>query len=314
MLATIQLAIVILSLTFFTSDTLQVPDSILVPDPMISQLDSVSRLDFKSLIDTTDKTELNMPEPVEKELSYPDLENTAFSVGEKLHFKVRYGFVRAGTATMAVVKETEINERPVYHIQTTAESDAPFSWVFKVDDVVNSFIDKAGLFTWRFEKILREGNYKLDMHVDYFPADSLAKVEYKRYKNKTEHKSFDVKVPPFALDILAAFYYIRTIPLRIGDIINITNHDNKKVYNLEVHVYMRENIDTAAGKFRCLKVEPLLKGEGIFKQKGRLLVWLTDDEYKIPVQMTSEVAVGHITTELEKIEGIKNKIPAQLSK
>jgi hypothetical protein len=41
---------------------------------------------------------------------------------------------------------------------------------------------------------------------------------------------------------------------------------------------------------------------------------LTDDEYKIPVQMTSEVAVGHITTELEKIEGIKNKIPAQLSK
>jgi hypothetical protein len=307
MFPTIQLAIVIFSLTFITSDTLQVPDS------MISELDSVSRLDYTSLIDTTEKADMKMPDQVEKELSFPSLVNNAFSIGEKLSFKVRYGFVRAGTATMAVLKETEINERPVYQIQTTAESDAPFSWVFKVDDVVNSFIDKAGLFTWRFEKKLHEGNYKLDLRVDYFPADSLAKVEYTRYKNKNEHQIYDVKVPPFALDVLAAFYYIRTIPLRIGDIISIINHDNKKVYNLEVHVYMRETINTAAGKFRCLKVEPLLKGEGIFKQKGRLLVWLTDDEYKIPVQMTSEVAVGHITTELEKIEGIKNKIPAQLS-
>ncbi len=307
MFTTIQLATLIFSLTFITSDTLRVPDS------MISELDSVSRLDFKTLVDTTEKVDMKIPNPVEKELSFPKLVNNAFSVGEKLRFKVRYGFVRAGTATMAVLKETEINERPVYHIQTTAESDAPFSWVFKVDDVVNSFIDKAGLFTWRFEKKLNEGNYKMDLHVDYFPADSLAKVEYTRYKNKNDHQIYDVKVPPFALDILAAFYYIRTIPLRIGDIISITNHDNKDVYNLEVHVYMRETINTAAGEFRCLKVEPLLKGEGIFKQKGRLLVWLTDDKYKIPVQMTSEVAVGHITTELEKIEGIKNKIPAQLS-
>jgi len=115
------------------------------------------------------------------------------------------------------------------------------------------------------------------------------------------------------MDVLAAFYFIRTKSLRIGDIISIVNHDNKQVYDLEIHVYMREEIDTAAGTFKCLRMEPLLKGEGIFKQKGRLLVWLTDDQYKIPVQMTSEVAVGHITTELEKIEGLKHKLPSMIS-
>ena len=247
-------------------------------------------------------------------LEYPVVENNAFSIGEKLTFKVRYGFVRAGTATMSVLKETEINGHPVYQIQTTAESVSPFSWVYKVDDVVNSFMDKNGLFSWRFEKILREGSYEIDMYVDYLPEDSLAKIHTIRYKDETEEKRYEVKVPPFAMDVLASFYYVRTKPLRIGDIISMVNHDNKKVYDLEVHVYMREEIDTAAGTFRCLKVEPLLKGEGIFKQKGRLLVWLTDDEYKIPVQMTSEVVVGHITTELEKIEGIKHKIPSLISK
>jgi hypothetical protein len=214
---------------------------------------------------------------------------------------------------MSVLKETELNGHPVYQIQTTAESVSPFSWVYKVDDVVNSFMDKRGLFSWRFEKKLREGSYKIDMFVDYLPEDSLAKIHTIRYRDENEEKRYEVKVPPFAMDVLAAFYYVRTKSLRIGDIIKMVNHDNKKVYDLEVHVYMREEIDTAAGTFRCLKVEPLLKGEGIFKQKGRLLVWLTDDEYKFPVQMTSEVAVGHITTELEKIEGVKHKIPSRIS-
>jgi hypothetical protein len=58
-------------------------------------------------------------------------------------------------------------------------------------------------------------------------------------------------------------------------------------------------------------VEPVLKGEGLFKQKGKMQIWLTNDQYKIPVLMTTEIAVGHITTELVKIEGIKGKIPAR---
>ena len=85
-----------------------------------------------------------------------------------------------------------------------------------------------------------------------------------------------------------------------------------KLINLEVKVYKREVLEVEAGKFRCLFIEPLLQGDGIFKQKGRLKVWLTDDQYKIPVQMTSEVIVGHITTELEKIEGLPYKIPAKI--
>jgi hypothetical protein len=267
-----------------------------------------------SQIDSLNVKDSNLVDiKVKPSLVYPIVENNAFQIGERLTFKVRYGFVRAGTATMSVLKETEMNGYPVYQIQTTAESVSPFSWVYKVDDVVNSFMDKRGLFSWRFEKKLREGGYKIDMLVDYFPEDSLAKIQSIRYKDETEEKRYEVKVPPFAMDALAALYYIRTFPLRIGDIISMVNHDNKKVYNLEVHVYMREDVDTAAGTFRCLRVEPLLKGEGIFQQKGRLLVWLTDDEYKFPVQMTSEVAVGHITTELEKIEGVNHKIPARIS-
>jgi hypothetical protein len=277
------------------------------PDRKSETADSISEENIKQADTVSKEFRQN------SELIYPVVENHAFHVGEKLTFKVRYGIIRAGTATMSVLKETTLNSHPVYQIQTTAESVSPFSWVYKVDDVVNSYIDKKGLFSWRFEKKLREGSYKMDLIVDYLPEDSLAKVHTIRYRDGNEESYYDVKVPPFAMDVLAAFYFVRTKPLSIGDVISIVNHDNKKVYRLEVQVYMREQIDTAAGTFNCLRIEPILKGEGIFQQKGRLLVWLTDDEYKIPVQMTSEVVVGHITTELEKIEGIKNKLPSMVS-
>lgn len=259
---------------------------------------------------TPTDTYINAPDT----LTYPIRQNTAFDIGEKLTFKIRYGFIRAGTATMSVKENTELNRRPVYLLQTTAQSAATFSWIYTVDDIVNSFLDKQGLFSWKFEKRLREGGYKADLTVNYLPEDSLARVNFVRYKSDDDirRKKYDVKTPPFVVDILGAFYYIRTLPLEVGKSFYLTNHDNKKVYELEVKVYRREIVEVEAGKFLCLLIEPLMKGEGIFKNKGRLKVWVTDDKYKIPVQMKTEIVVGHLTTELEKIEGLTGRIPARV--
>jgi len=41
-------------------------------------------------------------------------------------------------------------------------------------------------------------------------------------------------------------------------------------------------------------VEPMLKSSGIFRQKGKLTIWLTDDEYKIPILMKSKILVGSV--------------------
>ena len=267
-------------------------------------------------VDSLSQSEPDTIYPVNLKLEYPVVKNEAFFVGEKLLFNIRYGFIHAGTATMEVKKEMLLNDKRVYHIQTTARSASGFSWIYKVEDVIDSYIDKKGLFSWKFDKKLREGGYKADFLVDYFPEDSLARIAYTRYKRGmivTNQEKYQVKTPPFVLDVLAAFYYTRTQNLQVGQSISITNHDNKKVYDLEVKVYHKEIIDTDAGKFRCLFIEPLLKGEGIFQQKGRLKIWITDDQYKIPVQMKSEVAVGSITVELEEIKDFPHKIPALLT-
>ncbi len=186
-----------------------------------------------------------------------------------------------------------------------------------MEDVIDSYMDKSGLYSWKFDKRLREGSYKIDLLIDYQPGDSLAKVAYTRYDRRmriSEESKYNVKVPAYPYDVLAAFYYTRTHELEIGKSISIVNHDHKKIYNLLVKIHRRDTIQTDAGTFRCLVVEPLLQGEGIFQQKGKLLVWLTDDKFKLPVQMTSEIAVGSITAEIEEISGINEPIPAMIAR
>ena len=60
----------------------------------------------------------------------------------------------------------------------------------------------------------------------------------------------------------------------------------------------REVVETPAGKFKCVVIEPKLKAGGIFKNKGRLVIWLTDDERRMPVLMKSKVAIGSISATL----------------
>ncbi len=264
----------------------------------------------KDLLAQNDSTE------IKTERSLPTLsENDPFEDGEVLSFRIRYGFITAGSAKMKVFTKLYDSTRHVYHLQTTAKSASAFSWIYKVKDEVNSFVDYENFYPIRFEKKLREGSYRADLFTDYFPEDSLAKVETIRYDSDMEikkRKKYDVTVAPFCQDILSSFYYIRRFDLKVGESLFLTNHEKKKVYDLEVIVHKKETVEVEAGKFRCIVIEPIIKGEGLFKKKGRLKVWLTDDDRKIPVQMKSEVLVGHITTELTKIKGVKNKIDAKI--
>ncbi|RMG66696.1 MAG: DUF3108 domain-containing protein [Calditrichaeota bacterium] len=244
--------------------------------------------------------------------------NRAFFVGEKLYFKIKYGLFRAGSATMEVLDSIQVSKgRTAYRIRTTARSSKFFDWFYKVRDSVETYLDTRGMFSWRFYKRLREGGFKFDLLAEYNQTNRKARVQLVRYHNETplrvrKKEVIELPLPPYVLDVLASFYYVRTQPLEVGMPLFLPTHNNRKVYIMQVIVQKEEVIRVAAGTFRCLKLLPRLQGEAIFKQKGRLWVWVTDDELHIPVLMKSKVAVGQITTELYQMEGVKGPLPSRI--
>jgi hypothetical protein len=219
------------------------------------------------------------------------VQNRAWDAGESLVYSVDYGLYRAGTATMSVLNSEYVNGGLCYHIRTTANSNDFISKLYRVRDVVDSFIDVKGLFSRRFEKSLREGGYSSDEYVDIF-QDRLIALS-------TKQKRALVEIPLYVQDILSTMYYIRTVDLKIGKDVTVEAYADGKVYPLKVIVHKKEKVEVSAGTFNCILVEPVMRSEGIFRQKGRLLVWLTDDSSRLPVKMTSKVAIGNIATKLE---------------
>lgn len=215
------------------------------------------------------------------------IENLAFGVGEKLSFDINYGFINAGTATMEVAALIEFENRPAFQIVTRAQSNDFFSSVFRVDDRVESITDAIGLFSWRFEKNLREGSYTSDRQYSFdqrantvLYGDSLHRLE------------------PFTQDALSAMYYVRTQPLEVGSSVVLSSFVDGRSSTLEVRVHRREKVTVEAGTFDCLVVEPITADVGVFKNEGKLTIWLTDDRVRMPVLMKSKVLVGSISAEL----------------
>jgi hypothetical protein len=155
-------------------------------------------------------------------------------------------------------------------------------------------MDKNGLFSWRFEKHLREGKYRADQYVEF---DHINRIAVTNGKDT-------LRIPPCVQDILTAFYYVRTLPMEVGKSLFVDNQADRKLYPLEIKIHRKERIKVKAGTFDCVVIEPVLRSDAIFKQRGRLTVWMTDDHRRIPVQMKSKILVGSITAELKKMEGV----------
>ncbi len=224
----------------------------------------------------------------------PDsLLNRAFGLGERLVFAVRYAGVTAGTSTLSVADTTRVEGHLCYVINNVTRSTKEFSVIYKVDDRATSWFDATSYVSRRFEKHLREGDFKADQVVWFSPERNVAFYP---------SKNLEVSTPPCVMDVLSALYYVRMLPLVPGTEVVFDYHENRKNYPLVVKVLRRERVRVDAGSFSCVVVEPLLREPGLFKHKGRLQVWVTDDVRHMPVLMKSKIPVGSVNAVLVDFE------------
>jgi hypothetical protein len=234
------------------------------------------------------------------------IENKAFKTGEKLTFDVKYGFVTAGVAEFSIPKVTKLAGREVYNIVFKVNSMPAFDPFYKVRDRYETYIDVNGIFPWRFEQHIREGGYSRDFSAFF---------DQRKNKAKTSEGSYDI--PPYVNDIVSAFYFARTYDyskMKEGDKINLQNFYKNKTYPLEVIYHGKEKVSVDAGTFDCIVLEPVAKEGGLFKSEGTLILWITNDEIKMPVKVKTKVIIGSIDAELTSYSGLTGELKSKRAK
>ncbi len=242
---------------------------------------------------TFSKEELTRYHPGYPNKIYRRIRPLPFKVGEKLTFTIQYGFIKAGTSYMEIPGYADVRGNFCFKISVKNRTNSFFDNVYKVRDEIISYIDYHGLFTWRYEKHLREGSYKQDRVESYYQERHIV------YSKKKW-----IPIEPFTMDALSALYYIRTLKLEPGKDVYFENHTDGKNYTIRVIVHKRETLKTRWGKVKTIVVEPVMKDPGVFKSEGKITVWLTDDSLKVPIKLSSKVFVGSFSANLEDYQGV----------
>ncbi len=227
--------------------------------------------------------------------------NIAFRGGEYLKFDVHWSFVTAGDAYLTVT-DTVFAGRPCHIITFRLESKPFFDIFYRVRDQYRTIIDSQGIFPWRFEQQIREGGFSRDFMAEFDPWEHVAITAAGRYP-----------IPAYVQDIMSAFYFARTVDytgFRPGRKIELQNFYKDSTYPLAVKYRGRQRIEVDAGTFDCIIVEPMVSEGGLFKSKGKILLWITDDDRKMPVRVRTEIPIGTAEVNLTEYRGVNGPLRA----
>lgn len=235
-------------------------------------------------------------------IAFAQKEN-AFQQGEFLKFRLHYGFINAGFATLEV-KETEEDNQKKFRFIGNGYSTGMTRMFFKVNDLYESYVDKNTGKTCRFVRKINEGGYTKNQ--EGFFDQTANTVLVKNYKEKTE-KIFQVSNN--IQDILSAFYFLRNYPnvdkMKTGESINVDLFFDDENTHFKLKFLGKETIETEFGNISALIFRPLVQSGRVFKEEESVTVWISDDDNKIPLRIKANLAVGAIKADLATYKGLK---------
>lgn len=242
-------------------------------------------------------------------LAFDTQKEDAFGTGEYFKFRIHYGIVNAGYATLEV-KDATINNKKVHHAIGKGYTTGMSKFFFKVEDLYESYFDKETGSPYRYIRKINEGGYTKNQEGFFNQGENRVLVkDYKRKSEKTIITTDNVQ------DIISSFYYLRNHPnidkLKSGEAITIDMFFDDEITKFKLKYIGRQDITTKFGTVSTMVFKPLVQTGRVFKEKESVTLWITDDNNKVPVRIKADLAVGSLKADLDEYKGLKYPFKAK---
>ena len=225
----------------------------------------------------------------------PSASGYRVAVGERAIYDVELRGHDVGTGTFEVIGHETIDGRNTVHASLHVKGGLLFA---KVDDQFDSWFDPNRFVSRRFVQNQRElrhtrqRNYDISAEAGTYRETSTGKVD-----------SLSTTEP---LDDVSFLFYVRTLPLRVGDVDTIPRYF-KSGRDVIIRVVGKRTIKTRAGTFETIVVQPTITNAGgLFGQGGNAEVFFTDDPARTLVMLKSHVPVlGSLSLTLKEVSAAK---------
>jgi hypothetical protein len=213
-------------------------------------------------------------------MAQPPKAEVPFGVGERMEYQVRLGPMSVGSGSLEILDVVDVLGSPTYHIRMLISGGIPFA---RVDNRMESWLDVTQLLSRRFEQDQKEVRFKRHRIFDILPEQRIWRIQG---TDRTGPLATDLP-----LDDISFLYFVRTIPLEVGETYTYNRYFREDGNPVVLHVLRKETIRVPAGTFNTVVVKPVIQSSGLFGKGGRAEVYLTDDERRVMVQLRSSVPV-----------------------
>jgi Protein of unknown function (DUF3108) len=212
-----------------------------------------------------------------------------FSPGEACVYRGSTALGRIGTGTMAVDAEA-VDGRSMYLLRFDFRGRIGPAGV---EDRTRSWFDPASMASVRYTRRERSpiGSSTQDVRMD---------TGARRWESPDGQGGAMPTSAP--LDELSFLYFIRTLPLKDGDVYNLARHYETARNPVVVRVVGRGTIRVPAGTFRTVEVEMRVKDPARYRGDGVIQLHLTDDARHVLVRMESSIPrAGRMVLSLQAV-------------
>lgn len=210
-----------------------------------------------------------------------------------------YTGINAATLSIEVKPEVRYQSRDVYHFQAKAQTAEFYRWIYSLNDVVDSLVDKEHFVSWKYSLIQKEKNKDIE-DIQFYDRNLLTTFSnYKKTKNKkTEESKKENEIPFYGQDYFSSFFFIRGLPLKEKDHYIFPTTTKSDTWLMSIKVLGREKVEIGVGEFKAIKLELMTKYTGDLAKKGPIIIWLSDDENRMLLKVSADVKIGSVKLEL----------------
>ncbi len=198
---------------------------------------------------------------------------TPFGPGEHLVYGVKLGIFNVGQGYLSVEGLDWVRGNPTYRVVMGMKGG---KLGFSLDDRYTSWFDTHTLQSWRFIRLYR-GSYDSQRHYEFYPERDMW--------DREDNDEFGPMPTDRPLDDIGFVYFLRTLPLNVGDHYEFQDYFKVEGNPVTVDVVRKDRRKTDAGTFNTIVVRPSFQSEGLFSQDGEAELHFSDDERRLLVYM-----------------------------
>jgi hypothetical protein len=227
-------------------------------------------------------------------------DDTFLRVGEKSIITATYLGVSAAKLTIEIKDYSFIDGRKNFYFYARAKSADFYRWIYELDDVVESYVDKESFLPVKFSLSQRETKKDVD-HIELFDREE-NKV-YFRYKKVKKGKEYLIKknenIPHWGHDLMSSYFFIRGLHFDKEKSFIFPMTAKAKTSLLKVELVSQERIKLdELGEFPALKINVTTKYDGELAKRGVMTLWISNDKYRRFLRIESELKIGKVVGEL----------------